>query len=154
MPLVDAIEVLGSALARIRSAHSSHRFERDFRTKSATVRADEALLEQLFFNVLHNAVTHTPPDTVVKVGAARAGASLCISVEDNGPGIHSGDWDRVFERFYQGRKGGQLRSGSGMGLSIARGFTEAIGGSIEAGRPIGAPTGTRLDISLPLAMPQ
>lgn len=151
MPLVDAIEVLGSALARVRGAHSSHRFERDFQLKSATVRADEPLLEQLFFNVLHNAVTHTPADTIVKVGAKRSGSSVCISVEDNGPGIRAEDWGRVFDRFYQGRRAGQLRSGSGMGLSIARGFTEAIGGSIRAGAPGGATQGTRIDIDLPLA---
>lgn len=151
MPFVDAIEVLGSALARVRGAHSTHRFDRDFQLNSATVRADEPLLEQLFFNVLHNAVTHTPPDTVVKVGANRSGNSLCISVEDDGPGIRPEDWGRIFDRFYQGRKAGQLRSGSGMGLSIARGFTEAIGGSIRAGEPAGGTQGTRIDIDLPLA---
>jgi two-component system sensor histidine kinase KdpD len=154
MPLVDAIEVLGSVLARVRSAHSTHCLERDFRSPAAIVRADEALLEQLFFNVLNNAVTHTPPGTVIQVDAACSGRSVSISIEDDGPGIPSEDRERIFDRFYQGRANDRGRSGSGLGLSIARGFAEAVGGTIHAGRPIRLPHGTRIDINLPLAEQQ
>ncbi len=151
MPLVDAVEVLGSALARVRRSNSSHRFERDFRTTEANVRADEPLLEQLFFNILENAVVHTPAETVIRVGAVRSEERLTVAIEDNGPGIPGDDWERVFHRFYQGGTSGHRRSGSGLGLSIARGFTEVIGGTIRAGPPSEFARGTRIDISLPLA---
>jgi two-component system sensor histidine kinase KdpD len=151
MPLVDAVEVLGSALSRVRGSNSSHRFERNFGIAEANIRADEPLLEQLFFNVLENAVVHTPAKTIVRVGAMRSGERLTITIEDNGPGILGEDWERVFNRFYQGAAGANRRSGSGLGLSIARGFIEVIGGSIHAAPPTGFARGTRIEIILPIA---
>lgn len=150
MPQVDAIEVLGTVLARMRASSPSHRFERDFRTADARIRADEILLEQLFSNVLENAVVHTPAGTVVRVAAAPSGDTLTVTVEDDGPGIPDADSNRVFHRFYQAGAGGPRR-GSGLGLSIARGFVEAIGGGIRAAPAVAFARGTRIDISLPLA---
>ena len=150
MPVVDAVEVLGTALGRIRRLDGSHRFDRNFAISSASVRADEALLEQLFYNVLENSVVHTPADTCVRVRAGISNGSLVTSIEDDGPGIAESDRERVFERFYQAANPGRSRSGSGLGLSIARGFAENIGGTMQARCPAGG-TGTRIDITIPLA---
>jgi two-component system sensor histidine kinase KdpD len=150
MPVVDAVEVLGAVLGRIRRLDGTHRFERKFAVASAYVRADEALLEQLFYNVLENSIVHTPPETLVRVSAGLAEGLFVASIEDDGPGIAEHERDRIFERFYQTTNAGRPRSGSGLGLSIARGFVENIGGTMRARRPDSA-TGMRIEITIPLA---
>jgi two-component system sensor histidine kinase KdpD len=151
MPVIDGIEVLGSALARVRQLHPHHIFDKEFRARSASVRADEALLEQVFMNVCANAAVHTAPGTKVRVSAATSRSSLHISVQDDGPGIPEGDRDRVFERFFQGTSNGRTQSGSGLGLSIAKGFAERIGGTIKATSAVPALGGASIEIVLPLA---
>jgi two-component system sensor histidine kinase KdpD len=149
MPVVDAIEVLGGTLSRIRRLNSARDIERDLAASSALVRADEALLEQVFLNVLENAVTHTPANTPIKVSADTSAGSLMIAVEDNGPGVPKAERSRVFDRFYQGRPR-RAPGGSGLGLSIAKGFTELIGGTITAGAATAPLRGARIEVILPL----
>jgi two-component system sensor histidine kinase KdpD len=151
MPLVDAVEVLGSALARMRKSHSDHHFIKDFEARSAIVRADEALLEQVYINVLDNAAVHTDAGTTVKLSARIIDGTLSVSIEDNGKGIAEKDRSRVFDRFFQGQSDSRQGRGSGLGLSIARGFTERIGGTICAMRASAPLTGARIRIELPLA---
>jgi two-component system sensor histidine kinase KdpD len=154
MPVIDAVEVLGSALARVRQVHAGHQFEKDFQIKSGAVRADEPLLEQVFVNVLENAAVHTAAGTTVKVSSLPQPGCLLISVEDDGDGIPKADRTRIFERFFQGGSDTRVKSGSGVGLSIAKGFAERIGGSIRAcsaERPL---RGAKIEIELPLVREQ
>jgi two-component system sensor histidine kinase KdpD len=150
MPVVDAVETLGSALLRVRKLNRDHVIERQFEVGSACVRADEPLLEQLFYNVLENAIVHTPAGTLVRITTALSGEVLDVSIEDNGPGVPWGELDRVFDRFYQGSRGNGARSGSGLGLSISRGFADAIGGRMRAERSSGTGGGTRIVIEIPV----
>lgn len=151
MPIVDAVEVLGSALARTRELHNEHRFCKDFRARSAAVRADEPLLEQVFTNVLENAAVHTAPGTTVRVSSAASQGSLLITIEDDGAGITEGDRSRVFERFFQAPSDGRPPPGSGLGLSIAKGFAERVGGTIRADSAEPPLRGAKIEIALPLA---
>ena len=132
MPVVDAVEVLGSALGRVRRLHSDHRFEKDFRARSASVRAEEPLLEQVFLNVLENAAVHTAAGTRVKISSSCTAGALLVSVEDDGCGIPQAEQARVFDRFFQGAPNLRSHRGSGLGLSIAKGFAERVGGTIGA----------------------
>ena len=149
MPSVDAIEVLGGTLARVRRV-AAHPIHREFSAAAAPVRADESLLEQLFLNILENAVSHTPAGTRVRVGAHILDDQLVVAVEDDGSGIPKGERERVFERFHQVSVEGRRSSGSGLGLSIAKGFTELFGGTIEAGSAHEPMRGARIEVRLPL----
>ncbi len=72
-----------------------------------------------------------------------------ISIEDDGPGIPTAELERVFERFRRMEEAGDRnRQGAGLGLAIARGFVEAMGGRIAAASPIHEGRGTRVLISL------
>lgn len=144
----DAIEVLGSAIAHVRRLASGRRIEKRFASDSALVRAVPAMLEQVYHNVLENALRYSPPDSPVRVIARISGSSLVVSIEDSGDGIPQADRLHVFERFYRSNAA-QAQEGSGLGLSIARGFTEAFGGSIEARQPDSG-IGTAIRIALPL----
>jgi signal transduction histidine kinase len=95
---------------------------------------DARRLEQVFSNLLQNAVRHTPPGGLINVsGKALAGGNVSVAVHNTGSFIPSDDLTRVFERFFQvdrarTRKGGS----SGLGLSIVKEIVEAHGGTVRA----------------------
>ena len=102
-------------------------------------------LEQVFCNLLDNALKNTPAQGEVQVtGHNRANSLVEITVADNGPGIPPEQLPYVFERFYQA---GGLRTGVGLGLAIAREIVLAHQGKIEVSSNPGE--GTRFMVTLP-----
>jgi two-component system sensor histidine kinase KdpD len=118
------------------------------------VRADAALLEQVLFNILDNAVKYSPQSAFVRVRAERAGASIAISVTDEGVGIPPEDLPHIFDSFFRVRRGDRTAPGTGLGLAIASGLIGAMGGQITASSPrpdaprIGFP-GSVITVTLP-----
>jgi two-component system sensor histidine kinase BaeS len=113
---------------------------------TAAVVADPGQLARALRNVLANAVQHSPAGAEVRITVAPGS----IRVADAGPGIASEDLPFVFERFYRADPSrGGARSGSGIGLTVARELVAANGGSIEVERT-GA-DGTTFLIRLPSA---
>jgi two-component system, OmpR family, sensor histidine kinase KdpD len=106
--------------------------------------ADPVQLERAFANLLVNAVRHGGGRPVL-VRSREVGGRLVVRVVDRGPGIPEQERERIFEPFYR-REGGQ---GSGLGLSIARGFVEANGGEIAVESVPGQ--GSSFVVSFPLA---
>ncbi len=94
-------------------------------------RLDGGLLEQVLHNLVHNAIQHTPAGTRVTLEAKHTGHTCLISVSDDGPGFPEDEISRVFDKFY--RLPGAGSGGSGLGLSIVKGFTEAQGGRVALG---------------------
>ena len=78
------------------------------------------------------------------VGARITGGSLVIEVVDTGPGISPEELPKIFNRFYKGPRS----SGSGLGLTIARGLVRAHGGDIRANSQVGV--GTTMTVTVPL----
>jgi two-component system sensor histidine kinase KdpD len=98
-------------------------------------------------NLLVNAAFHTQPGTPVEVSARFAGSSLFLSVADRGRGIPPELMPRIFEKFF--RAPDAPAGGSGLGLTVAKGFIEAQGGTITAeNRPGG---GALFTLRLPQA---
>lgn len=101
------------------------------------VEVDAVLLEAVLTNLLENAATHAPPPAAVRLRAERRsiGGDLMVRlvVEDGGQGVPADKLGRVFDRFHRvpgGAIGG--RRGMGVGLSVVKGLTEAMGGRAEA----------------------
>ena len=110
--------------------------------------ADHDRLEQVFVNLLTNAVGHNPPGTRVMVTASADGPdTVLVSVADNGPGMQPDVAQAPFEPMRRRRS---PSSGSGLGLSIARGIVEAHGGRMELVQPV---QGTCFRILLPVENP-
>jgi len=113
------------------------------------IRADFGLLVQSLANVLRNAATYTPAGTPIDIDARIRGNEFGITIEDSGPGFPETAVPHIFEKFY--RVEGTKAGGTGLGLTIAKGFIEAQGGSIRAeNRPEG---GARMIILLPYSPP-
>lgn len=92
--------------------------------------ADPGLLERAVANVLANALRYAPAASRVRVEAGTVGDEVHLRVIDQGPGIEARDRARLFDPFQ--RAGDQTGTGVGLGLAVARGFVEAMGGSLEA----------------------
>jgi histidine kinase len=96
------------------------------------VRIDIDRLAQVFSNILHNAIRHTPSGGVIRVRGEVVGGTARVVVSDTGEGIPPEDLERVFERFYRVPGATSSSGGSGIGLTIARSFTRAHDGDLAA----------------------
>jgi len=96
------------------------------------VRLDPRLTASALAHVLENAAQYTPAGSPIAVDIRVSPDGLTIAVRDRGPGILPDDLPHVFERLYRGSQARQRVSGTGMGLSIARGMLMAQHGRISA----------------------
>jgi two-component system sensor histidine kinase BaeS len=147
---------LGELLSEVRSA-----MEPLFRQRGVSLAVDEApaalrvevdptQVARALRNVLANAAQHSPDGATVQVGVEALAAEVVVRVADSGRGIAPDDLPHVFERFYradQARGAGEPRSGSGIGLTIARELLAANGGRISVERT--GPGGTTFVVGLP-----
>ncbi len=114
-----------------------------------SARANPEKLQRVLFNLIQNAIRHTPADGSVVVRAQAIADRIEIEVADSGDGIDPDERERVFTPFYRGgadaaRTGG----GAGLGLAVSRAIVEAHGGRIWLPE---AAAGTRVRFSLPVA---
>jgi two-component system sensor histidine kinase KdpD len=113
----------------------------------AVVMADAGLLERVLANLIDNALRYAP-NSVVRVNAGRVGDRVLINVIDEGPGIPKGTEDEIFEAF-QRLGDHDNTTGVGLGMSVARGFVEAMGGTIAAGDTPGGGVTVVVDLAAP-----
>jgi heavy metal sensor kinase len=126
--LVD--EVLGVLGVLIEEKHIAV-LQDDESAGTSTTRGDRDLVRVAFMNVLHNAVKFSPPDSILQISYSRSAEKLRIAVRDQGPGIAPEEKQRVFDRFYTSTsQAAAAKSGSGLGLSIAKLIIDRIGGTI------------------------
>nr|MBP6313995.1 DUF4118 domain-containing protein [Chitinophagaceae bacterium] len=110
---------------------------------------DRGLMEQVLQNLIHNAVNYTPEGTVIHLEAS-LGQDYCkIVVRDNGPGIPEGERSSIFDKFY--RLPNSRTGGSGLGLSIVKGFVEAHQGNIRVENEVGGGATFRIEIPTPIS---
>ena len=94
---------------------------------------DPDRLNQILYNLITNAIRYTTPGTAILLKTEAAGENVRLLIADEGPGIAPEDLPHVFEQFYRGDKSrNRALGGSGIGLSLAKSFVEAQGGSIRA----------------------
>ncbi len=93
------------------------------------VLADPGLLERVVANVVSNALRYSPDDRPPRIEAGQVGARVHLRIIDQGPGVRPADRERIFEPFQ--RLGDRATStGVGLGLAVARGFTDAMDGEL------------------------
>lgn len=141
--MCDARDLLGEIASEFGAEAARIRIEcRDF-----TFSADAGLLHTALSNLVRNALQYSPAGSEVVLQASDADGAAIFSVDDRGPGIPEDQRGRLFERFQRGHDATSF--GMGLGLSIAKCFSEAIGGSLTCSDREGG--GTHFAIHLPQA---
>jgi two-component system sensor histidine kinase KdpD len=134
---VHPSEIVGGARDLVPHALEGHPLEARI-AADVLVKVDPRLTAAALSHVLENAAQYSSPGTPIEIVADVSGGELTLCVRDRGPGIFEADLPRLFERSFRGGHGKQRRSGTGMGLSIARGLIAAEHGRIWAeNRPDG-----------------
>jgi two-component system, OmpR family, sensor histidine kinase KdpD len=110
------------------------------------VMADPPLMERVIANVTANALQYSPAGSSPLLTASVCGARVVLCVVDRGPGVPAPYRDRIFEPFW---RLGEAGTGVGLGLTVSRGLTEAMHGTLEAAETPGG--GLTMAISVPAA---
>jgi two-component system sensor histidine kinase KdpD len=116
-----ALDTIGPAAGRV---------ELDLPPSLPEVLADPALLERIVANVTANALRYSPSERPPRLSASMHGERVELRVVDHGPGISPDDWERVFTPF-QRLGDTDNTTGTGLGLALSRGLTEAMGGRLR-----------------------
>jgi len=114
-----------------------------------TVEGDKVKLEQLFLNILENAIRYTTRGGSISASVVREGKTAVIAIRDTGIGIPEEHIPHIFERFYRVDKArSRAEGGTGLGLAICKHITQVHNGKIEVESQVGK--GSTFSISLPL----
>jgi len=140
-------EIVGGVLTRLHARLAHHPVAIKLPSGLPLVHVDPVMIEQVFENLIENAVKYTPPGTAIEIGAEVGDGKTVCWVADRGDGLPAGKEDMLFEKFYRGAKEG-AQSGVGLGLTICRAIVEAHGGSIRAENREGG--GARFSFTIPV----
>jgi signal transduction histidine kinase len=133
-------------VAEFRDHSPRHRFVLAFPSRWPAIEADPRRLEQVFRNIVDNAVKYSPHGGQITVSGAAGRSEVVVSVADQGIGIAPADLNRLFEKFFRARRSVRI-AGSGLGLPIAHAIIEHHGGRIWAESTPGR--GTTMHVALP-----
>ena len=151
---VDVPSIVQTVSKRLASQFEAKRIALDLDLPADLPRllADEDRTVQVLTNLVANAIQHTAVDGKVMISAVRVNDEVEISVRDNGIGIPSEHLAHIFDRFYRVDKSRSRRTGggSGIGLTIAKHFVEAMGGRLWA-ESDGESKGSVFTFTLPVA---
>lgn len=142
---VDVVEVVKAAVERVKQDDRAGQLTIQCVVTSdpPVLAADPSALDELFSNLLDNAVRYTPPGGSVRVEVNAAADGTTIAVRDTGPGIGAEDLERIFEPFYRGQAQKSI-PGTGLGLPIAKRIAEGHGGTLEVQTVLGEGTAFRV----------
>ncbi len=148
VPLEDLVlETVDAMRAQAQAGSVSMRAELAANLEAAHANPEQ--IQRVLFNLIQNAIRHTPADGSITVRATSAPDAVEVEVLDTGEGIPDGDRERIFDAFVQGGDREARSDGSaGLGLAISRAIVEAHGGRIWIAE---AHVGTSVRFSLPCA---
>ncbi|MFT3782585.1 MAG: ATP-binding protein [Nibricoccus sp.] len=135
--------------------HKNQRIELNWPEEQIWIHGDLARVEQVFWNLLKNAVRYSPVSATIRVTRAIVPNRVVVSVVDHGLGLAPTDVERIFHPFEQVAAGIKRRRGDGglgLGLAIAKAVVELHGGKIWAESP-GPGQGSTFHVEFPLAAP-
>jgi signal transduction histidine kinase len=147
MRRVELGDLIGDTVAAFRTSAEERgvHLAAELPGEKVVAEADAEKVQRVLFNLIQNAIRHTPADGSVTVRAKGGPGGVEVEVADSGEGIPAAEGERVFEAFYRGDSA-RGEDGAGLGLAISRAIVEAHGGRIwlEDADP-----GTRVRFTLP-----
>jgi two-component system sensor histidine kinase KdpD len=143
---VTPADVVDAAVAHVRHAIDGHAFRVEA-DADRVVNVDARLASVALAHLLENAARYSPADREIVIDARAHASGFQVSVTDHGPGLDPIEREHLFERFYRGQLAQRTTPGTGMGLAIARGLLNALGGRVWADSVPGG--GARFSIEVP-----
>lgn len=125
----DIVELVYEVVKRVEENNRGRKINISVNPHMPLCSIDKGMLEQIVYNLLNNAAIHTPPEAHISISVSCHVDLLEIIIEDDGKGFTGIDTSDVFYKFSRNKN--PKTSGSGLGLSIVKGFTEALGGTVE-----------------------
>lgn len=148
-------ETVGACLTRLERHLTNRQIHIQLPIDLPLVPYDEILIQQVFLNLLENAMKYTPEDSEIDIeahaepqAAGDAISWIAIKVSDRGPGLKSGEEEKIFIKFYRSNPSSQ-HMGVGLGLALCKAIVKAHGGTIAASNREGG--GAEFLIRLPLS---
>lgn len=132
MTSVDVRDAVSEAVSRLGDLLVSREVQVHIPADLPAVRADRTLLGQVLVNLMENAVKFSPDASPIRIEAHAEQGRIRLGVADQGAGIPPEQRHRVFDLFQRAEHGDTGVAGAGLGLSICKGFVEAMGGTIGA----------------------
>jgi two-component system sensor histidine kinase KdpD len=130
----DITDLINNVLNKLENELSNHKVKTNLVITNGVFKFDYGLLEQALVNLLHNCIIYSGFNSKIEVEVKEENDFCIIEIGDNGPGFPEELLDKLFEKFF--RVPVNKTGGSGLGLSIAKGFIDALGGNIKAGNKI------------------
>ena len=145
---VSLMEIIGRSVERTRKTTSAHTFK--VQGTALQVLADRAKTQQIFENLLGNAVKYSPEGGTISIHVYSAGSSVAVDLQDQGMGISADELPNLFEPFYRGADAERTNiAGTGLGLAIVRSLIDLQKGTIDVESTPGK--GSRFRFTLPMA---
>ena len=142
----DVVELVYEVVKRVEENNPQRNIHISMNQDLPLCFVDKGMLEQVIYNLLNNAAIHTDRNCGIEISATCPANILQIIIEDSGKGFTEKDRKTVFEKF--SLKPGSNNQGSGLGLSIVKGFTEALGGDVSLRKSHSG--GAKFMISIPV----
>jgi two-component system sensor histidine kinase KdpD len=144
----EAVDVVvGSALRRLSGRLHGRPVHTDVPLEVPLIAIDPMLIEQVFINLLENAIRYTPDGSPIDITVTTSRGEVEFKVSDRGPGIPADELEKIFEKFYRGKAAPKRDGGVGLGLTICRAIVAAHGGRISAANRVGG--GATIEFTLP-----
>ncbi len=147
---IDINDVLNQTVGFLESSAKMNNIEirKDFQQDLPIIASDQSQLQQVFLNLISNAIDAIGKDGVIELATQKIDSKIVISVHDNGPGIPKHYQSRIFDPFFTTKQTGK---GTGLGLSISYNIVKNLGGTITFESTPGE--GTTFRVELPIVVP-
>ncbi|HGY90582.1 MAG TPA: sensor histidine kinase [Planctomycetes bacterium] len=146
----DVFEVLKAAVTLVAPEATRRRIRLELTgERGPTIQTDARGLQQVFLNLLLNAVQATEGGGEIHARFRASESGQCVEIEDSGQGIAENELGRIFESFYSTKSDAAGGGGTGLGLFVSRSIVEGLGGNLRAHSP-GLGRGARFTVELPL----
>ena len=147
--VTDLSQLARNVIQTMETLSAQHRLVGDLPVESLVTTADARRIEQVLRNLLDNAIKYSPEGGTITVQGYQDESQIVFSISDEGIGIPSEEWERIFERFHRVENDVTRRMrGAGLGLAVCQGIVEAHGGRIWVESQAGA--GSTFCFTLPI----
>jgi two-component system NtrC family sensor kinase len=148
---VDINNVLNQTLELLQSHAQTNNIQisKDFQSGLPIIASDQSQLQQVFLNLINNAIDAVEKDGLIEVKTRKKDSQIVVAIKDNGPGIAEEHLKKVFDPFFTTKETGK---GTGLGLSVSYNIIKKLGGTIKAESKLSE--GAVFSIKLPIKIPK